>query len=124
MEKKLLCIRGASGCENTENSMIKNVGELFDKIVKENNLNASDIVSIQFTVTPDLNVINPATALRKADTCIKTSAIPLFCSQEPVIKNMKPFLVRVLFTVYSDRDCAIPSYINGAEVLRPDLAGK
>ena len=34
MEKKLLCIRGASGCENTENSMIKNVGELFDKIVK------------------------------------------------------------------------------------------
>lgn len=52
-----------------------------------NSLSAADIVSVQFTLTRDLDVFNPCAALRANDVGIDTSHIPLFCSQEAYIKG-------------------------------------
>ncbi len=140
MSKRLYGVRGATGAENTKESISKNVCEMCLEIVKKNNLRAEDIVSIQFTQTGDLDEMNPAAALRKGQSEFDFSSVPLFCSQEPNIKNSPEKMVRVLFTAYfdfdedkdeSDKDGKTGSgnakkikhvYINGGEKLRPDFA--
>ncbi|MDY2844292.1 MAG: chorismate mutase [Treponema sp.] len=140
MSKRLYGVRGATGAENTKESISRNVCEMCLEIVKKNNLRAEDIVSIQFTQTGDLDEMNPAAALRKGQSEFDFSSVPLFCSQEPNIKNSPEKMVRVLFTAYfdfdedkdeGDKDGKAGSgndkkikhvYINGGEKLRPDFA--
>lgn len=125
MNKRLYGIRGATGAENTKESVISNVCEMCLRIVKDNEINTGDIVSIQFTQTKDLNLMNPAAALRKGQDEVDFSQVPLFCSQEPDIAGSPEKLVRVLFTVYLSENHAVkPVYINGGEKLRPDFAKK
>ena len=91
-------------------------------IVKKNNLQAQDIVNIQYTVTSDLTALNPATALRKSDIGIDVSHVPLFCSQEPEIEGMLKKVIRVMITVYmKEGSSPVNIYTGGAEVLRPDI---
>ena len=122
-EKRLYSIRGATFCENTKESITNFVGEMCRQIFSENNLSADDIVSIQFTMTEDLDVLNPATGLRLySDLGLDVSAVPLFCSQEVKTVGMHEKLVRVLVTCYMPYGAKIhPAYINGAQMLRPDL---
>ena len=124
-EKILRSIRGAVCAENTVESIVKNVGDLCRTLFRDNGISGSEIVNVQFTVTQDLDEINPATAFRRAkDLGIDSSAVPLFCSQEPVVKGMLPRVVRIMVTAYMDSESkTVPVYINGAEKLRPDLAG-
>lgn len=120
--EKIFCIRGAVCSENTADSIVENTGKLFAELVEKNSLSQKDFVSIQFTITPDLDVMNPAAALRKADKNGIASSVPLFCSAEPVIKNMLPKTIRIMLTVYKPEDfVSKPVYMNGAEKLRPDL---
>ncbi|MBR6297525.1 MAG: chorismate mutase [Treponema sp.] len=125
-EKRLYGIRGATCTENTPESIIKNVGELCRALFLTNKLETSDIVSVQFTVTPDIDAMNPATALRKAgDVGLDTSVIPLFCSQEPVTKGMPKSVIRTMVTAYMEQGAKpVGAYVNGAQILRPDLASK
>lgn len=119
---RIYCIRGAACADNTPESIIENVGAMCKKIFMENNLSSKDLVSIHFTLTPDLDVLNPATALRRTDTGIDTSKVALFCSQEAVIKGMLPKVIRVMVTAYMPEDSELhTAYLNGAQVLRPDL---
>ncbi|MBP5442528.1 MAG: chorismate mutase [Treponema sp.] len=122
-EKRLFGIRGATFCENSKDSIIKYTGDLCRMIFAENKLSAEDIVSIQFTITDDLDELNPATALRRnSDLGIDVAAVPLFCSQEPRIAGMPPKVIRVLVTTYMPFDAKVHAvYINGAQMLRPDL---
>lgn len=122
-EKRMFCIRGASCAENTKESILKNTNELFSKIVLNNELKAEEFISIQFTLTPDLDQLNPAAALRLGENSDIASGVPLFCSQEPVIKGMLPGAIRIMVSVHKELDFKPKAaYINGAEVLRPDLA--
>lgn len=122
---RLFGIRGATGAENTKESVIQNVGQMFSQLAKENNLKSEDIVSIQFTITADLNQMNPAAALRRGDPPIDVSRVPLFCSQEPQIEGSPEKMIRVLITTYLEDDAkVVPVYINGGEKLRPDFAKK
>ena len=122
-DKKLFAIRGATFCENTKDSITNWVGEMCRLIFTENQLSSDDIVSIQFTMTEDLDVLNPATALRLySDLGLDVSSVPLFCSQEVKTIGMLKKVVRVLVTCYMPCDAKIhPAYINGAQILRPDL---
>lgn len=122
MDTKLFAIRGATCAQNTKESITKNTVEMCNKIFLQNNLKTEDIVSIQFTLTSDLDEMNPCAALRQEDSVIKPSQVPLFCSQEAFVKNSLKQVIRVLITTYADKNTK-PShvYINGAEVLRPDL---
>ena len=116
--KRLYAVRGAVCTQDTVEDIIQNTKLLYQTLIEKNHLSEQDIVSIQFTTTPDLTVLNPASALRKAGFA---SDVPLFCSCEPVFKGSLERVIRVLITAYSD--CKMESaYLNGAQVLRPDLS--
>lgn len=125
MSKRLYGIRGATGAENSKESIQNNVCEMCLEIFRKNGLKAEDFVSIQFTSTVDLDQMNPAAALRRGQTEFDVSAIPLFCSQEPEIVASPERMIRVLVTVYMDEG-SVPEhvYINGGEKLRPDFCKK
>ncbi len=120
--KRLYCIRGAACAQNTAESIKEATLEMCSKIIEENKLNAVDIVSMHFTLTKDLDKMNPCAAFRKNYTKIDTSNIPFFCSQEAYIQGGLEKVIRVIVTVYMEENsipCGI--YIRGAEKLRPDL---
>ena len=125
MAKRLFSIRGATGAENTAESIKNNVCQMCLKLFSENKLSQEDFVSIQFTVTDDLDQLNPAAALRKGQNDFDVSSIPLFCSQEPKIQNSPKQMIRLMVTVYMEEGSKpIPVYINGGEKLRPDFEKK
>lgn len=114
---RLYALRGAVCTEDSPEAIELAIKTLFQQLYSKNTIKDENLVSIQFTITSDLQSLNPATALRKAGFA---SQVPLFCSQEPEIKGMLKKVIRVLITGYFDSK-PIPIYINGAEVLRPDL---
>ena len=120
MENRLYGIRGAICTQDTVEDMIKNTSLLYSSMLEKNNIKEADIVSIQFTTTPDLTKLNPAAALRRAGYA---SDVPLFCSLEPVFENSLKNVIRCLILAYS-KEKGKSVYLNGAEVLRPDLAKK
>ena len=93
------------------------VPQLYCEILTQNAIQENDIVSVLFSVTNDLTAMNPATALRKAGLA---QSVPLFSSAEPFIEGYLPSVIRILLTYYGNAD-PVHVYLNGAEVLRPDL---
>ena len=61
---RLSAIRGAVTAENTKESIQVRTVKLVKEIIEANNLKLEDFVTIQFTLTKDLDELNPATALR------------------------------------------------------------
>ncbi len=120
MNKRLYGIRGAWCTKNSHESIRSDVKSMLTLILEKNNLLEDDIVSIHFTMTNDLDVLNPAAALRKEGLCLNTA---LFCSCEPQVENSLPRTIRVLITAYLDEK-PLHVYGGGAEVLRPDFAKK
>lgn len=116
-QKRMYGIRGAVCAENTREDIVAKIRDLYTKIIADNNLLEEDIVSIQFSVTPDLNAVNPASALRQSGFA-KSAA--LFCCAEPVVDNGIPFVIRILITAYLEQT-PVSVYIHGAENLRSDL---
>lgn len=122
--KKLVALRGAVCCENTPEDITENVCNMCNAIVTENKIKCEDLVSIHFTVTKEINVLNPATALRKGKTVMDFTKTALFCSQEAEIQNAMKNVVRVMITAYSKAKEKTNVYLNGAEKLRPDYSKK
>lgn len=122
---RLYGLRGAVCAENSTASITDAVSAMCSELFTLNAVSPADIVSIQFTITPDLTALNPAAALRKGKCSIDVSRCALFCSQEPVADHMLPATIRVLVTAYM-QEGAEPRhvYIRGAEKLRPDFAGE
>ncbi len=116
-EKRLFGIRGAWCTKNDVESIQNDVKQMVCGILEKNKLDEDDIVSIHFTVTHDLDVLNPAAALRKNGLCLNSA---LFCSLEPHIKGSLAYTIRVLITAYLNTK-PIHIYGGGAEVLRPDF---
>ena len=120
--KRLYGIRGAVCCENSEQDIKFAVENMCSAIFENNKILAEDIVSIQFTMTNDLDAMNPAAALRKSACGNIASSAALFCSVEPPVKGSLPKTIRVLITAYMDNNSKpIHSYSGGAEILRPDF---
>ncbi|HHU36645.1 MAG TPA: chorismate mutase [Treponema sp.] len=115
--KRLYAVRGAVCCQNTVASITQRVPELYRKITEDNTIESQHIVSVQFSVNPELTALNPATALR-----IKGLAqdVPLFCSAEPYIDGYLKNIIRILITYYGT-SIPVPVYLYGAEMLRPDI---
>lgn len=119
---KLFALRGATSADNTELDIQEKVTELYDTLLQRNSLKEDQIVSVQFTITPDLTVLNPASALRRSG---KAQTIALFAAAEPVIDGMLPHIIRVMIYCYLPRDHkAQHVYIYNAEGLRPDWVKK
>ncbi len=124
-EKRLAAFRGAVCVENTAENITENVCLMCRELFTRNKIKAEDIVSLQFTITDDITVLNPATALRKGNPGLDVSQVPLFCAQEAKIDGGMPLVVRALLTAYTDESPGRQNvYLNGAEKLRPDLSAK
>lgn len=123
--KRLYAIRGAVCAENSKESISNATVRMCSEIFEKNKINSSDIVSMQFTLTKDLNRANPCAALRKEYNGIDVSRIPLFCSQEAYVRGGLKKVIRLLVSVYLEEN-SVPEhvYLGGAEVLRPDFCGK
>ena len=123
--KRLAAFRGAVCVENTAESITENVCLMCRELFSLNKIQAEDIVSLQFTITDDITVLNPATALRKGNPGLDVSAVPLFCAQEAKIEGGMPLVVRALLTAYVDGGQEHHNvYLKGAEKLRPDWGAK
>ena len=105
---------------NSAGAIEKAAVRLVTEILQANRIAENHIVSILFSMTEDLTAANPATGLRRAGF----AATPLFCTQEARIDGALPRVIRALVTYDSRRGgSAVPVYLDGAEGLRPDLAG-
>ena len=123
MAKRLYGIRGATGAENTKASIQEQVTALCKQLFAANGIVSEDLVSIQFTMTKDLDALNPCFALRHGDVGIDVSACALFATPELEIAGGAAGLIRVLVTTYLEEKSVLQHvYISGAEKLRPDFA--
>jgi chorismate mutase len=119
--KRLFALRGATRCENDAQDIASQVGALYDELLSRNNLGEQDLVSVVFSVTTDLDALNPAAALRKHG---RAGDVALFALQEAYAKGGLERTIRALIHCYMDEGAA-PRHVyrNGAEALRPDRAG-
>ncbi len=113
-------VRGAIQIKkNNAKQIEQGVVKLIKSILEINRIDITDIISIIFSQTSDLNEMNPASALRTEGY----NETPLFCTQEPEIKGSMEKVIRVLITTESVVDLK-PVYLEGAEKLRLDLISK
>jgi chorismate mutase len=111
-------LRGAAQCLNEADDIEKWVSALYSELLTKNSLNETEVVSAIFSITQDLNALNPCTALRHAGLAQDTA---LFAAQEPTVRDSLPRIVRVIVHCYMEEDAVLHHvYCNGAEALRPD----
>jgi chorismate mutase len=116
--KKLYALRGAFQCLNTEEDIIEQTALMYDELLSANKLDERDIVSLIFSVTDDLDAINPCTALRKSG---RAGELALFGVREAQCANSLPRTIRALVHCYLEDGAVVHHiYRNGAEALRPD----
>jgi chorismate mutase len=116
-------VRGATTASaNTREAILGATRELLDALIRANQIQAADVASIYFTMTPDLNAAFPATAAREmgwADTA-------LLDAQAPRVPNDIARCIRVL--IHWNTDCARDNirhaYLHNASQLRPDWANR
>ena len=114
-------IRGAITVNENEDSQIfAATEELLSEIMKQNSINKDDLISMIFTLTPDLNACFPARAARN----IGFDNVPLMCMSEIDVKGALEKCIRILIHTNSDKslDEIKHIYLKGATVLRPDLS--
>ncbi len=114
-------IRGATQLQADEPvEMADAVVELLGEMLRRNDLDTDDLVSVIFTATPDLVCGFPAAAARG----IGFGDIPLLCAAEIGVAGAPPRIIRVMMHAEVDnpRHDIQHVYLRGAEVLRQDLA--
>ncbi len=109
-------IRGAIGVpENTAEAIAAATVELLEEIARRNRLTVDEVVSMFFTLTPDLNADFPARAARGQGW-----DVPMLDLQQIAVPNALPRCLRVL--VHVDRtDPVRHAYLRDARLLRPEL---
>jgi chorismate mutase len=114
-------IRGAVQVEaNDRDAILEATAELVTAIMNRNDLATDDVISVMFTVTPDLTAEFPALAARK----IGFHAVPLMCATEIPVPGAMPRVVRLMAHVETDRPRSEIQhvYLRGAAALRLDIA--
>ena len=118
--KNSYAVRGATTVEmDSPAAMDEAVCELFEEMLRRNELDPDDIVYIIASQTSDLKSKNTATCLRKTGRC---DDIPLFCVHEAEITGMMPRVIRLMVVVGHEKTGdARMVYLRRAAALRPDL---
>jgi chorismate mutase len=94
------------------------VTDLVAEIVKRNDLSPSDIISAQFTATPDVRSAFPAKAARDAGW----TAVPMLCTLEIDVPGALPRCIRLMLHANMPAAREVEHvYLRGAVALRPDL---
>ena len=115
----IFALRGATTVEEDIPQLVDEaVGEMMEHLLRENNLEEKDLVSVIFSQTKDIRSRNAAAACRKAGYC---SSVPLFCVQEADTDGALEKAIRVLITAKGESRDVKMAYLRGASNLRPDL---
>lgn len=123
MNDRIRGIRGATVAPaDAKDDILEVTRELLLQLSEANDLDKDDIVSIIFTVTPDLHAEFPAKAARE----IGWADLPLLGAVEMDRPGAPKRCIRVLIHAYTALAAGEIShiYLRGAEVLRPDRQGK
>jgi chorismate mutase len=117
---RLMALRGATTCdEDTPEEIDRRTQALVEEMLRRNEVDHDDLVSIIFTATDDLTAEFPATAAR----ALGLGDVPLLCARELGIDHGMPRCVRVMMHLYTERTRAEMHhvYLEGARALRDDL---
>lgn len=118
---QIRAIRGATTVsENSAEAIAQAVTEMLDAVESQNQLDPSEIVSVTFSVTRDLDAIFPAAIAR---TRPQWDNVPLLDVQQMHVKGSLPQCIRLMiYTHLSVPQSDIKhAYLRGARDLRPDL---
>jgi chorismate mutase len=118
---RLRAIRGAITVERDAPELVYTATrELLSEIIARNGVDLDHIISVIFTVTPDLTSAFPAMAARSMGWL----DVPLLCTMEIPVPGAMAHCIRVLLHVESDRQrSAIQHvYLGDAQSLRPDIS--
>lgn len=120
MSWRVRAIRGAITVpENSAAAMTEAVTELLDVLEAHNPLDPVEIISLTFSVTPDLDAIFPASVARHRPGW---DNVPLLDVQQMVVAGSLEHCIRLLLHF----NCSDPAltihhpYLRGAQALRPD----
>ncbi len=112
-------IRGAICAKNSIDDIRKQSLLLVQSIVDKNNIQLNDISAILFSVTDDLNIFNPATAVREQ---LNLPNVAFMCFQEMKVVGALTHCIRVGVIVESIvQSTAKHVYLGQAQQLRTDL---
>ena len=116
---KITFIRGATTASGNSVEEIKNaVVELIDELISRNSLIKSNLLSIIFTSTKDLDACFPASIARKCNGL--DSVAFLDCQQMDVLNDLD-FCIRIMAQVLLPPNKAVKHpYLRGAAKLRTD----
>jgi chorismate mutase len=116
---RMRAIRGATTvAANTEEAIREAVTELLDELEERNQLHPTDIVSVTFSVTRDLDAIFPAAIAR---TRPDWDSVPMLDVQQMHVEGSLERCIRFLIHVYAKASTQIHhTYLRKAASLRPD----
>lgn len=111
-EYKIVGIRGATSLnEDHPIELTENVIELWNEIMNKNDI--SRIISVIFSVTPDIKSLNPATILREK---LDLNNVPFMCLEEASFNDSREKIIRVLIICESSTQNFV--YLHEAKNLR------
>lgn len=113
-------VRGAIQIDRDDPGLILSETRLLlIEVLRCNELTGEDIISVFFTMTPDLASGFPAAAARD----LGLTEVPLLCATEIGVPDAMARVIRLLAHIETDRPrSAIRHvYLRGAAQLRPDL---
>lgn len=113
-------VRGATSVdEDTPEAILESTAELLTEVLERNDLETDDLISIIFTMTPDLTSEFPALAARQAGL----TRVPLLCASEIPVPGSLGMCIRLMLHCSVPLDRPIQHvYLREARKLRPDLA--
>ena len=116
---KITFIRGATTASGNSVKEIEDaVVELIDELISRNNLIKTNLLSITFTATKDLDACFPASIARK---CNGLNSVAFLDCQQMYVSNDINFCIRIMAQVLLPQNFQVNHpYLRGASKLRPD----
>lgn len=122
MDRIVRAIRGATtASQNTQEAIEEAVVELLDVLEDKNQFNPRHIISVTFSVTPDLDAVFPAAIARQRPNW---QDVPLLDVQHMAVGGSLAQCIRLLLTINAcESDPPVHHvYLREAQALRPDLS--
>ena len=118
-EHKITFIRGATTASGNSVIEIEDaVVELIDELISRNNLIETNLLSITFTATKDLDACFPASIARK---CKGLDSVAFLDCQQMYVLNDVNFCIRIMAQVLLPSNYSVNHpYLRGAAKLRTD----
>ena len=116
---KITFIRGATTSSGNSVKEIEDaVVELIDELISRNNLIETNLLSITFTATKDLDACFPASVARK---CNGLDSVAFLDCQQMYVSNDVDFCIRIMAQVLLPPNNPVKHpYLRGASKLRAD----